>query len=67
MEKILPRYFRDSVEQRLDAAASSSETVDLQEVFLELTTTLMGVMAYDVSSHGKNYANPSILLLDLRG
>lgn len=49
IEKILPHYLEEAVEKKLDAAVKSLEQVDLQELFLDLTTRLMGVMAYDVS------------------
>lgn len=38
------------MEKKLDAAVKSTEEVDLQDLFLDLTTRLMGVMAYDVSA-----------------
>ena len=43
----LPPILRDT-ERRLDAAALASEAVDMQEIFLDMTTRLMGNMAYDV-------------------
>lgn len=49
IENILPHYLEETVEKKLNAAVKSSEQVDLQELFLGLTTRLMGVMAYDVS------------------
>lgn len=49
IEQILPHYLEETVAKKLDAAVKSSEQVDLQELFLDLTTRLMGVMAYDVS------------------
>ena len=50
IDQILPPYLHD-LEEQLDAIARSSGVVDLQELFLELTTRLMGQMAYDVSMY----------------
>lgn len=44
---VLPKYLEEMV-TKLDAAALSGMLVDLEVVFLELTTQLMGRMAYDV-------------------
>ncbi len=38
----------DDTERFLEEAVKGGETVDMQQVFLELTTRLMGKMAYDV-------------------
>ena len=46
--EILPLYITGT-KDRLDAAAKSFDSLDLQDVLLELTTRLMGKMAYDVS------------------
>lgn len=43
----LPKYL-DEMVTTLDHAAKTGELVDLEPVFLELTTQLMGRMAYDV-------------------
>lgn len=47
VNEVLPPYLKDT-EKRLEEAASSSDPVDMQDVFLELTTRLMGKMAYNV-------------------
>ena len=36
----------------LDKAVQSRTRVDMQEIFLELTTRLMGIVAYDVCPMG---------------
>ncbi|KAL8697641.1 MAG: hypothetical protein Q9201_007025 [Fulgogasparrea decipioides] len=38
----------DDTERLLDEAASKEDIVDMQEIFLELTTRLMGKIAYDM-------------------
>lgn len=38
----------DDTERFLDGAVGGHEVVDMQQVFLELTTRLMGKVAYDV-------------------
>ena len=38
----------DDTERSLDKAACSNEILDMQQIFLELTTRLMGRIAYDV-------------------
>jgi len=43
----LPKYLEEML-AILDDAASKKETVNLEYVFLDLTTQLMGKMAYDV-------------------
>lgn len=48
IDLVLPSYLADT-EHRLDTAVETSKPVDLQQIFLELTTRLMGQMAYDVS------------------
>lgn len=55
IDEVWPRHLKKA-ENRLEAVAGGSKVVDLQEVFLELTTGLMGEMAYDVSSSGKGVA-----------
>ncbi|KAL9014444.1 MAG: hypothetical protein Q9173_000926 [Seirophora scorigena] len=47
LDEALPPIL-DDTERFLDGAVNSKETVDMQEVFLELTTRLMGKMAYDM-------------------
>jgi len=44
----LPKYLTESVQVLKDSIGNS--VVDLEEIFHELTTQLMGRMAYDVSS-----------------
>ncbi len=36
------------MEKRLEDAASNTDPIDMQDVFLELTTRLMGEIAYNV-------------------
>ena len=48
IDNTLPPLLEDTKHQ-LDYAAASGETVDLQATLLELTTRLMGNVAYDVS------------------
>ena len=45
---ILPPLLADT-KRDLDEASSTGAAVDLQNMLLELTTRLMGKMAYDVS------------------
>ncbi|KAK0511642.1 hypothetical protein JMJ35_006215 [Cladonia borealis] len=47
IDVVLPPLVADT-EKRLDAAAENAMVVDLQSVFLELTTRLMGNMAYNM-------------------
>lgn len=47
LDEALPPILGDT-ERFLDGAVKGGEIVDMQEVFLELTTRLMGKMAYDV-------------------
>lgn len=47
LDEALPPILNDT-ERFLDGAVEGGEVVDMQEVFLELTTRLMGKMAYDV-------------------
>ena len=49
LDQVLPRYLGD-VEKLLNKAAETKMVVDLQGVLLELTTRLMGEMAYNVSN-----------------
>lgn len=46
-EVVLPKYLEEMVET-LDGVAERGEVVELEGVLLELTTKLMGKMAYDV-------------------
>ena len=50
IDRVLPHYLKDT-EKRLVQAASNTEPVDMEAVFLELTTRLMGEMVYDVCSN----------------
>ena len=48
IDQVLPPYLQNT-EQRLEKAVKSeNQREDLEDVFLELTTLLMGKMAYDV-------------------
>lgn len=47
IDEILPPVLADT-ERTLEEAAQESSLVDLQSILLELTTRLMGNMAYDV-------------------
>ena len=49
LDEALPPIL-DDTEHFLDEAAKNQKMVDMQEVFLELTTRLMGKIAYDVSA-----------------
>lgn len=55
IDKILPPILADTV-RLLDDASKDGRSVDLQSVFLELTTRLMGVMAYDVCLSSQAFA-----------
>lgn len=48
MKEVLPEVYAETRQSLLRQAADNS-TVDLQQVFLDLTTTVVGVLAYDVS------------------
>ena len=47
IDDVLPPLLEDT-RKVLDEAAQSRTIVDMQEIFLELTTRLMGTVAYDV-------------------
>jgi cytochrome P450 len=47
VNRVLPPYLKD-MEKRLEDAASNTDPIDMQDVFLELTTRLMGEIAYNV-------------------
>ena len=49
MDDILPVFIKDT-QNSLDAAALASTQIDLQKTLLELTTRVMGKVAYDVRS-----------------
>lgn len=48
LTKALPSIL-DDTERSLDKAVDSAKIVDMQQIFLELTTRFMGQVAYDVS------------------
>ena len=48
IDDVLPNFLQVT-KTALDVAAEVSTPIDLQEIFLELTTRLMGKVAYDVS------------------
>lgn len=54
----LPQYLSQSVEY-LKTTAEGCRKVDLQAVFHEITTQLMGKMAYNVCSHILSHLTPS--------
>ena len=60
IDDVLPPIVADT-ERILDAAAKNATLVDLQSVLLELTTRLMGNMAYDVRLK-LGILDPSILV-----
>lgn len=47
VDRLLPYHLKDT-EKRLGRAADNEDPIDMEAVFLELTTRLMGEMAYDV-------------------
>lgn len=47
VDRVLPHYLKDT-EKCLEHAASNTDPIDMEAIFLELTTKLMGEMAYDV-------------------
>lgn len=48
VDDVLP-VFIENTKKTLDVAAQTSAQVDLQEIFSEFTTRVMGKVAYDVS------------------
>ena len=56
IEDVLPPILADT-EEYLDNASRKDSVVDLQKVLLDLTTRLMGNMAYDVRIHTHNLPN----------
>lgn len=58
MENVLPPIFADT-EKLLDDASRDGNVVDLQIVLLDLTTRLMGNMAYDVCA----FFTPVLLII----
>lgn len=53
VEDVLPEvYFSQTgLRQQLLQASKDNRIVDMQKFFLDLTTTVVGYMAYDVSEH----------------
>ena len=47
IDRLLPYHLKDT-EKRLVHAAKNEDAIDMEAIFLELTTRLMGEMAYDV-------------------
>ena len=52
---MLPHHLEDT-EKRLVQAANGTDPIDMEAVFLELTTKLMGEMAYDVSLNPNEFS-----------
>jgi len=48
VDDVFPKYWTD-VRQALIKAAENDEAVDIQELFLEFTTRVMGKVAFGVS------------------
>lgn len=48
IEEVLPEVYKDTRKQLLQAAKDGT-VIDLQKIFLDLTTTVVGHMAYDAS------------------
>lgn len=48
VDEVLPEVYSQT-RQRLTQASRDGSVVDLQQIFLDLTTTVVGHMAYDVS------------------
>ena len=63
IDETLPPLLEDT-EKQLNAAAESHEVVDLQDILLELTTRLMGKMAYDVSTYYRHTYPPTSNSID---
>lgn len=67
IDQVLPPYLLNT-EQRLEKAVKSeNQREDLQDVFLELTTLLMGKMAYDVCAVISKKDRQLLVLLQLQG
>jgi hypothetical protein len=49
VEEVLPDVYEATTRSHLLQASQDGSIVDLQKVFLDLTTTVVGQMAYDVS------------------
>jgi hypothetical protein len=50
IDNVLPEVYAESTKKELQQAAEDRSVVDLQKVFHDLTTTVVGHMAYDVRS-----------------
>ena len=48
IDQVLPEVYEESTEKELLQAAQERSMLDLQKIFHELTTTVVGHMAYDV-------------------
>ena len=58
IDVVLPPIMR-TLHQRFEKAASNASVIDLQESLLEVTTGLMGRIAYDASKRGILVGNVS--------
>ena len=48
IEDVLPEVYEQSTQAQLQQAAQERSVVDLQKIFHDLTTMVVGHMAYDV-------------------
>ncbi len=48
IEEVLPEVYAETTRKQLLQASKDGSVVDLQKLFLDLTTTVVGHMAYDV-------------------
>lgn len=48
IEDVLPEVYAETTRKQLLQAARDGSVIDLQKVFLDLTTMVVGHMAYDV-------------------
>ncbi|EHY59402.1 hypothetical protein HRR83_001322 [Exophiala dermatitidis] len=48
IEEVLPEIYEDNTRKQLLQAAKDGSVIDLQKIFLDLTTTVVGHMAYDM-------------------
>lgn len=51
VEHVLPEVYNDMTKKQLSQAAKDGTVVDLQQIFHDLTTTVVGHMAYDVRDY----------------
>lgn len=56
IEDVLPEAYL-KMRAQLNSAAESGAQIDLQKLFLDLTTNVVGVMAYDVSGDKASFAD----------